>query len=117
MNERTYFRETFHEISHGGGSNEQEDSTDQGVITTRDTVEPVKTGIQVAQTLRSQLGLDRDGSFLDPDKYDPVKLLGSGGFAKVLLSLGEFKIKGVMIQEKINGHSEMGRTLRGPCIS
>ncbi|XP_068688924.1 uncharacterized protein [Montipora foliosa] len=78
-------REPFHEISHGGGSNEQEDSTDQGVITTRDTTEPVRTGIQVAQTLRSQLGLDRDGTFLDPEKYDPVKFLGSGGFAKVYL--------------------------------
>ena len=34
---------------------------------------------------RIELGLDRDGSFLDPEKYEPVKLLGSGGFAKVLL--------------------------------
>lgn len=34
---------------------------------------------------RIELGLDRDGSFLDPEKYEPVKLLGSGGFAKVYL--------------------------------
>ena len=33
---------------------------------------------------RTELGLDRDGSFLDPEKYEPVKLLGSGGFSKVL---------------------------------
>ena len=33
-------------------------------------------------SLRSQLGLDRDGAFLDPDKYDPIKYLDSGGFAE-----------------------------------
>ena len=27
--------------------------------------------------------LQSDGCFLDPEKYDPVKFLGSGGYAKV----------------------------------
>ena len=36
-------------------------------------------------SLRSQLHLDRDGAFLDPVKYDPIKRLGSGGFAKASL--------------------------------
>ena len=35
--------------------------------------------------LRSQLHLDRDGAFLDPEKYDPIKYLSEGGFAKVRL--------------------------------
>ena len=35
--------------------------------------------------LRSQLRLDRDGAFQDPEKYAPIKRLGSGGFAKVRL--------------------------------
>lgn len=36
-------------------------------------------------SLPSQLGLDRDGAFLDPEKYDPIKCLGSGGFAEACL--------------------------------
>ena len=36
-------------------------------------------------SLRSKFGLDRDGAFLDPEKYDPIKHLGSGGFAEARL--------------------------------
>ena len=36
---------------------------------------------QVDSDLKQQLQFD--GFFLDPDKYDPVRELGSGGFAKV----------------------------------
>ena len=36
-------------------------------------------------SLRLQFGLDRDGAFLDPEKYDPIKYLGYGGFAKACL--------------------------------
>ena len=39
----------------------------------------------MTNSLRSRLGLDRDGAFLDPEKYDPIKRLGSGGFAKACL--------------------------------
>ena len=46
-------------------------------------MEAVRTGIPDAQTLRSMHGLDRDGTFLDPEKYDPIKHLGTGGFAEV----------------------------------
>ena len=33
--------------------------------------------VDLSQQLRS------DGCFLNPEKYDPVKFLGSGGYAKV----------------------------------
>ncbi|XP_015753640.1 PREDICTED: serine/threonine-protein kinase PAK 6-like isoform X3 [Acropora digitifera] len=68
-----------HEASPGGDSPEA-DTTDRGPGVS----EPLQTGIQVT-SLPSQLGLDRDGSFLDPEKYDPIKRLGSGGFAEVYL--------------------------------
>ena len=39
------------------------------------------TDVQVNLELKEKLQFD--GCFLDPEKYDPVKFLGSGGFAKV----------------------------------
>ena len=39
------------------------------------------TDVQVDQELKQKLQFD--GCFLDPKKYDPVKFLGSGGYAKV----------------------------------
>ena len=67
------------EASIEGGSHET-DFTDHGP----GVAEPLQTGTQVT-SLRSQLGLDRDGAFLDAEKYDPIKHLGSGGFAKARL--------------------------------
>ena len=61
-----------------GGLNGQ-DITDHG------TTSNTRTSIPVDSALRSQL--TADGRFLDPEKYDPVKLLGSGGFAKVIYHL------------------------------
>ena len=46
--------------------------------------EPLQIGTQVT-SLRSELGLNRDGAFLDPEKYDPIQHLGTGGFAEVRL--------------------------------
>ena len=75
-----YLREPLsHEASPGGGSNET-DITDYGP----GVAEPLQTGTRVT-SLRSELGLDRDGAFLDPEKYDPIKHLGSGGFAEARL--------------------------------
>ena len=39
------------------------------------------TDAQVDLELKGKL--QSDGCFLDPEKYDPVRLLGSGGYAKV----------------------------------
>ena len=39
------------------------------------------TDVQVNLELKEKLQFD--GCFLDPEKYDPVKFLGSGGYAKV----------------------------------
>ena len=39
------------------------------------------TDVQVNLELKGKLQFD--GRFLDPEKYDPVKFLGSGGYAKV----------------------------------
>ena len=39
------------------------------------------TDAQVDLELKGKL--QSDGCFLDPEKYDPVKFLGSGGYAKV----------------------------------
>ena len=39
------------------------------------------TDVQVDLELKGNL--QSDGCFLDPEKYDPVKLLGSGGYAMV----------------------------------
>ena len=62
-----------------------QDSTDHGPETA------TRTGVQVESSLRPQLS--SDGCFLDPEKYEPVKLLGSGGFAKVLLLIEGFGAK------------------------
>lgn len=76
-----YSREPLsHEASIIEGGSHETDFTDQGP----DVAEPLQTSTQVT-SLRSQLGLDRDGAFLDPEKYDPIKHLGSGGFAEVRL--------------------------------
>ena len=53
-----------------------QDITDHG--TTRST----RMGIPEESAQRPQLMVD--GRFLDPEKYEPVKLIGSGGFAKVI---------------------------------
>ena len=39
------------------------------------------TDVQVNLELKGNL--QSDGYFLDPEKYDPVKFLGSGGYSKV----------------------------------
>ena len=39
------------------------------------------TDVQVNLELKGKL--QSDGCFLDPEKYDPVKFLGSGGYSKV----------------------------------
>lgn len=75
-----YSREPLsHEASIEGGSHET-DFTDHGP----GVDEPLPTGTQVT-SLRSELGLNRDGAFLDPEKYDPIQHLGTGGFAEVYL--------------------------------
>ena len=75
-----YSREPLsREASPRGGSHET-DFTDHGP----GVPEPSQTSTQVP-SLRSQLHLDRDGAFLDAEKYDPIKHLGSGGFAKASL--------------------------------
>ncbi|XP_067019182.1 uncharacterized protein [Acropora muricata] len=68
-----------HEASIEGGSHET-DLTDHGLSVD----EPLQTGTQVT-SLRSELGLNREGAFLDPEKYDPIQQLGTGGFAEVYL--------------------------------
>ncbi|XP_015767798.1 PREDICTED: uncharacterized protein LOC107346512 isoform X2 [Acropora digitifera] len=68
-----------HEASPGEGSHET-DFTDGGPGVT----EPLQTSTRVT-SLRLQFGLDRDGAFIDPEKYDPIKYLGYGGFAKACL--------------------------------
>ena len=61
-----------------GGSNGQD-------ITDHDTTSNTRTSIPVDSALR--LELMTEGSFLDPEKYEPVKRLGRGGFAKVIYHL------------------------------
>ena len=63
------------EPANAGGFTDQ-DITDHG--TTRST----RMGIPEESAQRPQLMVD--GRFLDPEKYEPVKLIGSGGFAKVI---------------------------------
>ena len=53
------------------------DLTDQG------PERVTRAGVQVQSSSRSLLSMDQDGCFLDPEKYEAVKLLGTGGFAKV----------------------------------
>ena len=45
----------------------------------------IRTSVQVESSLRLQLTVG--GSFLDPEKYEPVKFLASGGFAKVIMQI------------------------------
>ena len=59
-----------------GGDLNGQDITDHG------TDNSTRTSVSVDSALRSELRID--GRFLDPEKYEPVKLLGSGGFAKVI---------------------------------
>jgi len=42
------------------------------------------TGIGIPEESAQRPQLMVDGRFLDPEKYEPVKLIGSGGFAKVI---------------------------------
>ena len=63
------------EPANTGGSNGQ-DNTDHG------TTSNTRTSIPVDSALKSQLTVD--GCVLDPEKYEPIKLLGRGGFAKVI---------------------------------
>ena len=53
-----------------------QDITDHGAASS------TRMSVPVESALRSDLMID--GRFLDPEKYEPVKLLGSGGFAKVV---------------------------------
>ena len=45
------------------------------------TVTDVQVNLELKEKLQS------DGCFLDPEKYDPVKFLGSGGYAKVRVQI------------------------------
>lgn len=54
-------------------------------ITDHGTDNSTRTSIPVDPELKSEL--TTNGRFLDPEKYDPVKLIGSGGFAKVIYHL------------------------------
>lgn len=45
----------------------------------------IQTSVQEESSLRLQLTVG--GSFLDPEKYEPVKFLASGGFAKVIMHI------------------------------
>ena len=45
----------------------------------------IRTSVQEESSLRLQLTVG--GSFLDPEKYEPVKFLASGGFAKVIMHI------------------------------
>ena len=74
-------REPYHDSASGVSFTGQE-STDHG------PERATRTGIQVESSLRLQLS--SGGCFLDPEKYEPVKFLGSGGFAKVLLLIEGF---------------------------
>lgn len=56
-----------------------QDITDQGTTTS------TRMSVPVESALRSELMYN--GRFLDPEKYEPVKLLGCGGFAKVVYYL------------------------------
>lgn len=61
------------------GGRFSEDITDHGTTNNTRTSVPVDSALGLELTI--------DGRFLDPEKYDPVKLLGSGGFAKVIYHL------------------------------
>lgn len=55
----------------------------QGGLDVPDSAEGVVANVEVNPVLKRQLQFE--GCFLDPDKYDPVKRLGHGGYAKVHL--------------------------------
>ena len=55
----------------------------QGELDAPDSAEGVVANVEVNPVLKRQLQFE--GCFLDPDKYDPVKRLGQGGYAKVHL--------------------------------
>lgn len=56
-----------------------QDITDHGATSN------IRTSVPVDSALRSELTVE--GCFLDPEKYEPVKQLGRGGFAKVIYHL------------------------------
>ena len=55
----------------------------QGELDAPDSAAGAVANVQVNPVLKRQLQFE--GCFLDPEKYDPVKHLGHGGYAKVHL--------------------------------
>ena len=55
----------------------------QGELDVPDSAAGAVANVQVNPVLKRQLQFE--GCFLDPEKYDPVKRLGHGGYAKVHL--------------------------------
>ena len=55
----------------------------QGELVAPDPAAGVVANVQVDEKLKRRL--QDEGCFLDPEKYDPVKRLGRGGYAKVHL--------------------------------
>ena len=53
----------------------------QGELVAPDPATGVVADVQVDKKLKQRL--QDEGCFLDPEKYDPVKRLGYGGYAKV----------------------------------
>ena len=53
----------------------------QGELDAPDSAAGAVTNVQVDEKLKRRL--QDEGCFLDPEKYDPVKRLGHGGYAKV----------------------------------
>ena len=63
-------------------------------ITDHGTTNNTRTSVPVDSALRSELSIN--GRFLDPEIYDPVKLIGSGGFAKVILITTQYFVHPVV---------------------
>ena len=55
----------------------------QGELDAPDSAAGAVANVQVDPKLKERL--QSEGQFLDPEKYDPVKRLGCGGYAKVHL--------------------------------
>ena len=55
----------------------------QGELDAPDSAAGAVTNVQVDEKLKRRL--QDEGCFLHPEKYDPVKRLGKGGYAKVHL--------------------------------
>ena len=55
----------------------------QGELDAPDSAAGAVANVQVNTVLKRQLHFE--GCFLDPERYDPVKRLGHGGYAKVHL--------------------------------